>query len=347
MIEACPRIRIQMLHLVFLSPGKLEWRETPDARLQGDDEAVVRPLVIGRCDLDRLFLAGHVPLASGEPIGHEIIGEVIDLGERAGRHFTLGQRVIVAAQISCGTCAACRRGATGRCSSVPFGASYGMGREGNHGGALSERIRVPFAASMMVPLPAGADATHMIGLADMATDAWRAVGPQLSARPAARVLVTSGPCPVIALYAAGLAVSLGASLVDYVDADEARCTIARRYGAVTFRSITEADGPYDIIVDGAFDAATFVASVDRCAPDALITSVAPPLTPPALPMQNLYHKGITWRLARPDCRAGHAGALDACAHRDFRPELVGPKIYSFREAIDAWLDPALYIAVSA
>ncbi len=335
-----------MRHVVFLAPGRLEWRDTPDALLQGPDEAIVRPIVIGRCDLDRLYLAGHVPLASGEPIGHEIIGEIVDLGERAGRQFAIGQRVIVAAQISCGACPPCRRGATGRCSSVPFGASYGMGRAGNFGGALAERIRVPYASAMMVPLPDGADPTQFIGIADMATDAWRAVGPQLSSRPEAHVLVTSGPCPVICLYAAGLAVSLGAAQVDYVDADEARRTIARDYGANAFGSVAEAGGLYDIVVDGAFDAATFVDSVDLCAPDALITSIAPPLTPPALPMQSLYHKGITWRITRPDCRAGHAGALDACVKHGFRPARVGPRIYRFSETIDAWLDPVLYVAVA-
>lgn len=335
-----------MRHVVFVAPGRLEWRETPDARLQGADEAIVRPVAIGRCDLDRLYLAGLVPLASGEPIGHEIIGEIVDLGDRAGQRFHIGQRVIVAAQISCGVCAPCLRGATSRCSAVPFGASYGMGRAGNYGGALAERIRVPYANSMMVPLPDDADPAQFIGVADMATDAWRAVGPQLSSRPESRVLVTSGPCPVISLYAAGLAVSLGASRVDYFDADAARCTIARRYGANAYASLREAGGPYDIVVDGAFDAATFVDAVNLCAPDALVTSIAPPLTPPALPMQSLYHKGITWRIARPDCRAGHNDVLDACRTHGFRPDIVGPRVYRFDDAVEAWLDPSLYAAVT-
>ena len=336
-----------MRTLVLLAPGKLEWREVTDAVVRGPNEAVVRPLVIGRCDLDRLFVAGHVPLACGEPIGHEIIGEIVDLGDTAARQFVIGQRVIVAAQISCGNCPPCTRGASSRCSSVPFGASYGMGRAGDYGGALSDLIRVPFAAAMMIPLPSGAIPTQLIGIADMATDAWRAVGPQLSARPDARVLVTSGPCPVISLYAAGLAVCLGAAQVDYVDPDDSRRGIAESYGARSFRRIEETGGLYDVIVDGAMDAASFVDAVNRCAPDAQITSVAPSLVAPALPMQALYHKGITWRLARPDCRAGHSGALNACATRGFRPDLVGPKIFRFHEAIDAWLDPALYVAVSA
>lgn len=336
-----------MRHVVFIAPGKLQWRETADACLLGPDEAIVRPVVIGRCDLDRLYLAGRMPLAEGEPIGHEIIGEIIDLGERAGRSFDIGQRVIVAAQISCGQCAPCKRGATSRCSSVPFGASYGMGRAGNFGGALAERIRVPYAAAMLVPLPPALDPASAIGLADMATDAWRAVGPALAVRPSGRVLVTGGPCPVISLYAAGLAVCMGAGEVDYVDPDPARQQIARAYGAAAFGAVAQTTGSYDVVVDGASDASTLVDAVNRCAPDAIVTSIAPPFTPPALPMLAMYHKGITWRIARPDCRAGHDHAIAACLQRGFRPERVGPKLFRFDDAIEAWLDPALYVAVGA
>jgi alcohol dehydrogenase len=221
-----------------------------------------------------------------------------------------------------------------------------MGRAGNYGGGLAELIRVPFATSMLAPLPQGADPEKIIGLADMATDAWRAVGPQLALRSGAHVLVTAGPCPVISLYAAGLAVTLGAQRVDYVDADASHREIALRYGARAFERIAQASGPYDIVVDGASDAPTLIASLNVCAPDAIVTSIAPPFTPPDLPLSAMYHKGITWRIARPDCRAGHAGALDAWATKGFRPELVGPKLYPFEEAIDAWLDPAPHIAVA-
>jgi len=65
-----------MRHVVFIGPGKLEWRETRDPLLQGPDEAIVRPIVVGRCDLDTMYVTGRMPLAGCEPIGHEIIGEM-------------------------------------------------------------------------------------------------------------------------------------------------------------------------------------------------------------------------------------------------------------------------------
>jgi len=145
----------------------------------------------------------------------------VELGSKVPR-LRVAQRVIVSAQIACGRCRRCLSGYTAGCESVPFGASYGMGRAGNHGGGLADLIRVPFAAAMLVPLPNNVDPAQMVGLADMATDAWRAVGPALSARPGASVLVLGGAAPVIGIYSAAIAVALGAGSVYYVDMDAQR-----------------------------------------------------------------------------------------------------------------------------
>ncbi len=336
-----------MRHLVFAGPGRVEWREAVDPRLDSDDAAIVRPLVMGRCDLDTLYLAGRMPLAVGEPIGHEIIGEIVDLGARAAQRLAIGQRVIVPAQISCGECRMCQAGATGRCERVPLGASYGMGRAGGYGGGVADLVRVPFAAAMLVPLPAGVDLTALIGLADMATDAWRAVGPQLARRPGGTVLVIGGMVPVIGIFAAALAVVLGAGRAVYVDADPARRGIARDYGAQVMADVAELDGAlFDIVVDAAGDGAQLLAAIHACGPDAALTSVAPPFVSPELPLLPMYYKGLTYRIGRPDCRFGHDPALHAWAAKGFDPTRVGPKTFRFEEADDAWPDPALYVAVT-
>jgi alcohol dehydrogenase len=63
-------------HAVFVQPGKVEWRETEDPILQSPGEAIVRPIVVGRCDLDVGFVRGVYPLASGTPIGHSPHGQI-------------------------------------------------------------------------------------------------------------------------------------------------------------------------------------------------------------------------------------------------------------------------------
>jgi threonine dehydrogenase-like Zn-dependent dehydrogenase len=334
-----------MKRVVFLSPGKLEWREAPTPTIQSADDAIVRPIVVGRCDLDTMYVTGRMPLASGEPIGHEIIAEIVELGENV-KGLRVNQRVIVAAQISCGRCRRCVQGHTGRCEVVPFGASFGMGRAGDYGGGLSDLLRVPFANAMLVPIPENVDPVSMIGLADMATDAWRAVGPALNDRPAASVLVLGGATPVIGVYSTGMAVALGASIVDYVDTDAQRRDCAVSYGAHAYENIDACDvRNYEIVVDASGSATQLLAALKRIAPEAIVTSVAPAFVGPEFPLRELYMKGLTYKVGRPNCRAGHDGALRAWSACGFAPERVRPLIRPFETACETWVDPSLFVAV--
>ncbi|MEP3889453.1 MAG: alcohol dehydrogenase catalytic domain-containing protein [Hellea sp.] len=336
-----------MKQMIFVKTGSLEWAEVPDAQLQSPDEAIIRPKVMGRCDLDTLYLSGRLPMASGQPIGHELIGEIIELGEHAAQFFSEGQTVIVPAQISCGICRNCIVGETGRCQSVPFGASYGMGRDGGFGGAVCDRVRVPFAKAMLVPLPYEADLSKMVGLTDMATDAWRAVGPQLEKRPGATVLVMGGGTPVIGIYSAGLAIALGASRTVYIDKSPERLKVAAAYGAEVHHHIDSVnDCLFDIVVDAANNSDDFVLALAACGAAAHLTSVAPPFQFQDFPVMDMYHRGLTYTLARPNCRHGHGPVLEAWASKGFKPELVRPKLFSYEDAPDAWMDEALYVAVT-
>ena len=333
-----------MRHAVFVEPGHVAWREALDPRLQGPGEAIVRPLVVGRCDLDVAYLRGLLPMPAEAPIGHEIIGEVVDVGE-AVRGFAPGDRVFVPAQISCGACAHCRRGATGRCTSVPFAASYGMGRPGDYGGGLADLVRVPFAEAMLAPLPAGVDPVSLIGAADMAADAWRGMGPHLRERPGARVLVLGGMPPVIGLHAAGLARALGAGEVDYVDADPGRGAVARGYGARVLASAAEAAGAYDVVFVAHPSRAALEAAFAAVAPAGVITSATPAIDgSPVLDTAALYHRGATWTIGRPDCRGAHDGTMHAWACCGFRPDLVPTTRVDWEDAPQAWASDALYVA---
>ena len=334
-----------MQQAVFEAPGKLQWREAPAPRLQGPLEAIVRPVVVGRCDLDTLYVTGRMPLASGEPIGHEIIAELVELGAEVTR-LSPGQRVIVAAQISCGACRKCLAGFTGRCEAVPFGASYGMGRAGNYGGGLSDLLRVPFADAMLVPIPASADPHSLIGLADMATDAWRAVGPALSGSHRSTVLILGGATPVIGIYACGIAKGAGATVVDYVDEDARRRTAAQFYGARTFSSVEACEHSYDVVVDASGSAPLLLEGLRRTAPDAIVTSIAPAAVGPNFPQTELYMKGVSYTVGRPNCRAGHVGALHAWSACGFDPSGIQPLIKPFATACETWCDSALFVAVS-
>jgi alcohol dehydrogenase len=250
-----------MRQLTFVEKGCVEWREVSEQQILSGIEALVRPMVLGRRDLDVAYVQGLVPLAAAEAIGHEMIGTVIDVGDCVTR-IRPGQRVIVPAQISCGTCRNCRRGFTGRCQSVAFSASYGIGRPGNYGCAAADLVRVPLADAMLVPLPDGADALEFIGPADMAIDSWRAVGPHLAKRPGATVLVMGGGlAAVIGIYAAGLAAALGAGRVDYADDDDFRLVQAALYGANPVKLPAELPIRYEIVVEAGGSEAALVQAI--------------------------------------------------------------------------------------
>ena len=96
---------------------------------------------------------------------------------------------------------------------------------------VSDVLRVPFADGMLVPVPAGVSPMTLAGASDNLPDAWRTVAPHLRAEPGAAVLVVGGAARSIGLYAAGIAVALGSSRVDYADSDPANLAIAERLGA--------------------------------------------------------------------------------------------------------------------
>ena len=339
-----------MRQLTFVSQGHVEWREAPEPKIQSALAATVRPLAIGRCDLDTGYVRGLAPIASGEPIGHEMIGEVVEVGDAVDR-FRPGDRVIVSAQISCGHCRMCSRGFTGRCENVPFGASYGMGREGGFGSLACDLALVPFADAMLVSLPQGADPGAMIGVADMALDAWRAVGPQLTARPGARVLVMGGAAQVIGLYAAGIVVACGAGEAVYADDDPARRAQAARFGAKICRP-EELSGAFEIIVEASGDAALMVKALDLAEPEALVTAVSihfGAATP--MPLQMMYWRGMQFATGRPNCRAQMEPLLARCSSAPgvadhFHPAVIEQTVYDFDDAPQAWMDPALRIVAA-
>jgi len=334
-----------MRQLTFEGTGKAAWHDVPDAKILSEKQALVRPIVVGRCDLDVAFMRGIVPMKAGTPIGHEMIGEVIDVGTGV-RNIRPGQKVIVPSQISCGECGPCKRGSTGRCENVPFAASYGMGRAGEYGSLVSDLVNVPFADAMSVPVPDNVDLVSLIAAADVAADAWRAVGRPLEQRAGASVLVAGGLAGSIGVYSAAIAASLSASTVYYVDSDPFRRKQAAKYNVRTAETLAELEGQqFDIVVDACGTSDVLTQAIRLTAPDGHFTSVVIHFgasTP--VPLMEMYHKGITFVTGRPNCRANIEPVVACCAAGHFKPELVETAVYKMDEAPEAWMDPTMRVA---
>jgi threonine dehydrogenase-like Zn-dependent dehydrogenase len=329
-----------VLQLTYTAPNELEWREAAEPSLSSDSAALVRPRAVATCDLDALIIDGTSPFPAPFPIGHECVAEVLDVGD-AVTTLEPGQLVSVPFQISCGECGPCRQGRTSNCAGVPFMSSYGFGPAVERwGGFLSDVVCVPYAEHMLVPIPEGLVAAAVASASDNISDAWRAVGPALAERPGAPVLVVGGAGPgSIGLYAAGLAVALGSESVLYVDVDESRRTTAAKLGAQTLGEIPKRVDSHEITVDASADPDGLALALRSTAPDGICTSTAIYFgEQPALPLLEMYTKGITFKTGRVDARTAMPHVLELSASGALRPELVTSSVVDWADAGDALLE---------
>jgi threonine dehydrogenase-like Zn-dependent dehydrogenase len=329
-----------MQQLTYTGANALEWQEADDPRLSSDAAALVRPRAVATCDLDALILAGGSPFAPPFPIGHECVAEVLEVGDGVSS-FEPGALVSVPFQISCGECAACAQGRTSNCSGVAFMSSYGFGPAVQQwGGFLSDVVCVPYAEHMLVPVPVGLEPAAVASASDNISDAWRAVAPALAEEPGADVLVVGGAgSGSIGLYAAGLAVALGSQSVLYVDADESRRETAAKLGAQTLAETPKRVGPYPITVDSSGDPDGLALALRSTSPDGVCTSTAIYFgAPPALPLLEMYTKGITFKTGRANARTAMPHVLELAATGALRPELVTTRVVGWGDAADALLE---------
>ena len=338
-----------MQQLEIIGAREVEWRDAPDPQLQGDGEAIVRPLAVALCDLDAAFLTGAVPIGDPFPLGHECIAEVVEIGDDVAT-VRPGDRVVVPFQISCGGCPACAAGRTGSCTSVPRGSAYGMAPlGGDWGGALADALRVPFADAMLVGLPEGLEPQGLASVADNVPDGFRAVAHPLAAEPGAEVLIVGGFARSVGIYAAACAVALGAARVLYADSDPDRLARADAVGAEVLEIVADDDGRpawpsrfgrFPITVDASGQHAGLHTALRSTRADGTCTSVAiyfEPTTP--LPLLEMYTRGCTLHTSRCHARAEIPAVLDLITAGRLDPALVTSAVVGFDDAPDALAAP--------
>lgn len=353
-MQNCP-----VRELRFERSGRLAWHERDPVPLQGDGDAIVRPFVAGRCDGDTVpihrpvsralqagialgiidpvvaCICGSVPFKGPFAIGHECVGQVAAVGAEVG-NVRVGQTVVLPWAVSCGSCPQCRRGLTSKCATTTDRtlAAFGFGpTSGPWGGVIADQVRVPFADHMLVPVPDGVPVLRVAAAGDNLADAWRTVVPPLTDREGGSVLILGGGAKSIGLYAAGLAAEHGASVVDYLDDDPHRRSIAESFGART-RPLTEprpshgrrtaaAPPGYDVVVEATSRAAGLRQAVHALAPGGVCTAVGYYLAAGTrVPVMRMYATDVTLRVGVSHARAVLPALLDFVARTGFPAERV-------------------------
>jgi alcohol dehydrogenase len=335
--------------LLLDGPGAVHWEEAPEPDLTPGG-ALVRPVAVATCDIDVGVLRGAYPLEGPYPLGHEGVADVVAVADDV-TSVAPGDRVVVPFQISCGTCAPCRRGRTGNCAAHPPLSTFGLGPMGGlgWGGFLADLALVPHADAMLVPLPAGVDPVVVASASDNIPDGFRGVGPQLAADPGAEVLVIGGPGgpPSIGLYAVGLAVALGSSRVVYVDDEPAHQAIAAALGAEVEGDPTRRKvGAFPITVNAGAAEAHLRCALNSTAFDGVCTNVAVLFEDPALPLFQMYSRCCTLYTGRAHVRPVIPEILDLVAAGRFDPSIVTSQVVDWSDAAEALADPPMKLVVN-
>jgi alcohol dehydrogenase len=338
--------RPRMRSLTVSGGARTRWREVPTPPPPGPHGAVVAPLAMATCDLDRPTGLGKAPFPLPLHLGHECVGEVLEVGAEVGS-VRPGDRVAVPFQISCGRCAACAVGLTGNCRAVPPISMYGFGLAGGAwGGVFAEQVAVPFADGMLVPLPAGVDPSAVASVGDTLSDAYRHIAPHLerirSHPDGPRILILGAVNPMtpfsasMPLYAAltARAIVPEASVL-VVDARPAVRAHAGRLGIDAGEPNRLRHERAPLVIDSSADPRGLALAIGATAPDGICSCAGTLHASVRVPGTLMFGRNITLALMRSHIRTVIPAVLDLVARGRLHPEQVTTTVASFEDAPEA------------
>src|SRR5438128_9544448 len=99
-----------MKAVCWMGIEKMSVENVPEPKILNPRDAIVRITSTAICGSDLHLYDGYIPtMEKGDILGHEFMGEVVELGERAAASgkIAVGDRVVVPFTIACGACLAC------------------------------------------------------------------------------------------------------------------------------------------------------------------------------------------------------------------------------------------------
>ena len=211
--------------------------DVPDPVLREPTDAIIRVTSSGICGSDlHLYEVLSAFMSPGDVIGHEPMGVVEAVGSGVP-NLSVGDRVVIPFQVSCGSCFMCDQQLYTQCETTQVrdqgtgAALFGYSQlYGEVPGGQAEYLRVPQAQFTHIKVPEGPPDDRFLFLSDVLPTAWQAVA--YAAVPAGGTLVVLGLGP-IGDMAARIAMHQGAGRVLGVDLVPERLARARAYGIDT------------------------------------------------------------------------------------------------------------------
>jgi len=216
----------------------------PDPQILNPRDAIIKLTTVAICGSDLHLYDGYIPtMQQGDILGHENMGEVVEIGS-AVKNLKKGDRVVIPFTISCGECFFCKKELWSLCdNSNPnartaetfygyspsglFGYSHMLG---GYAGGQAEYLRVPFADVGAFKIPDGIPDEKVLFLSDIFPTGYMAAE-NCDIEPGDTVAVWG--CGPVGQFAIKSAYMLGAERVIAIDDVPERLQMAEEHGKAT------------------------------------------------------------------------------------------------------------------
>ncbi len=233
-----------MKALTWHGKGDIRCDTVPDPVIEHGRDAIIKVTACAICGSDLHLFNGVIPtMKSGDILGHETMGEVVEVGID-NKKLKVGDRVVVPFTIACGECFFCQKGFFSGCErSNPnhetaeklwghspaglFGYSHMLG---GYSGGQAEYLRVPYADVGPLKIPSNLTDEQVLFLSDIFPTGYMAAE-FCDIKPGDTIAIWGcGPVGQMAIRSAFL---LGAERVIAIDSIPERFALASAAGAIT------------------------------------------------------------------------------------------------------------------
>jgi threonine dehydrogenase-like Zn-dependent dehydrogenase len=259
-----------MKALVYHGRGDVRCEAVPDPKIEDERDAVIKVTACAICGSDLHLIGGFVPqMKQGDVLGHECMGEVVEVGHKSHR-LKVGDRVVIPFCLACGECRMCKFRLYSCCERTnpngdvqakslgyPVAGALGYSHlTGGYAGGQAEYARIPYADFGAYVVPEGLSDEQVLFLSDIFPTGYMAAE-NCEIRKGQTIAVWG--CGPVGLFAIMSAFVLGAGRVIAIDAIDERMDIAQKLGAevINYKAgsvhdqiveLTHGEGP-DAVID--------------------------------------------------------------------------------------------------
>jgi threonine dehydrogenase-like Zn-dependent dehydrogenase len=233
-----------MRALVWHGKEDIRYDTVTDPEIEDERDAIIKVTSCAICGSDLHLFHNFIPaMLPGDIMGHEMMGEVVEVGSGVNGRIKKGDRVVVPFTIICGECEQCKRGNYSVCersnrkkelAETVFGHTTGglfgyTHLTGGYPGGQAEYLRVPFADTTHIKIPDGIPDEKVLFLGDIFPTGWQAAV-QCDIEPTDTVAIWG--CGPVGQMAIRSAILLGAKQVIAIDRLPERLSMAEAGGAI-------------------------------------------------------------------------------------------------------------------